>query len=72
MTEVPPIDWSVHDKYPPDEVACRCGRIYYSHVKARAVEGVFDIWTRLPCPACGKDHGHVRRASSPPEREIIG
>lgn len=68
MSDKPVIDWSVFDKYEPNEIYCVCGAMYHSHSKLVNWNGKLTHFTKQPCPGCGKDHGHTRRISSPPER----
>lgn len=66
------IDWSAHDKYERATITCECGTVYLSHCKHVNHEGRFVGVTQTPCPSCGKDVGHIRRAEHPPERWTIG
>lgn len=61
------INWSEFDKYPEDTVECTCGKVYRSHVKGVATNGSFMMATRVACPGCGRQVGHVRAARSDPE-----
>jgi hypothetical protein len=65
------IDWQVFDKYPPNEVECRCGAIYKSHTKAVREDGEFRHYRRVPCPNCGATKDGMRRISSPSESWTI-
>jgi hypothetical protein len=61
------VDWTAFNKYSEDTIECRCGAVYRSHAKAKLLETGFTVITRKPCPACGKDRGHVRSARTDPE-----
>jgi len=67
----PEVNWSAHDQYPENEIECTCGMIYQSHSKHVNHEGKLVGVTRKPCPACGKDHDHIRAARSTPERQVL-
>jgi hypothetical protein len=47
------IDWSAFDRYPENEVTCRCGAEFSSHTKF-VNEPAPHIEARKPCPKCGR------------------
>lgn len=61
------VDWSKFDQYPEDTITCQCGAVYRSHAKGKIEVDAFVLYTRKPCPGCGKTSDHVRRVSSDPE-----
>lgn len=62
------IDWSVFEGMSKTTCHCRCGTVYSSHAKGIGVKGEFQMITKTPCPACGKNVNNCRRYSTPPER----
>lgn len=65
------IDWSGFPDQPDQTIDCQCGAIYRSHAKLVTIDGKLVMYTRMPCPQCGKDHGHTRATYSDPERMVI-
>lgn len=65
------IDWSVFEEVPSDTVYCRCGAVYRSNVKMVRDGESLVIWTQVPCPGCGRDHGHVKRVSGDRETMVL-
>lgn len=60
------VDWGPLDVYTPDEVECRCGTIFYSHVKFIGPPLNKNL-SRVPCPNCGT-RTNFRRVTSPRHR----
>jgi hypothetical protein len=65
------IDWSVFDKYPYNEVECKCGAIHDTHTKAVSEPDGLHHYRRHPCPHCHAIKDNVRRVSMPPEKWVI-
>jgi hypothetical protein len=65
------VDWTPLLKYPPNEVECKCGTVYYSHTKGVTVNGVYIHLCLKACPKCGHSVDSVRRVSTSPERITV-
>jgi len=66
MDDRPTVDWSIHERFPLDEVECKCGVIFYAYAKliTTSVRGVHLV-SRIPCPGCGFDDRVLRVCSAP-------
>lgn len=68
MSTKPTVDWRKFRDWPRPTLTCRCGTKYLSHCKHTWHEGQFVGVAETPCPNCGADFGHIRRAEHPPEQ----
>lgn len=67
----PEVDWEALRKYGTSEIECECGAVYRSRYKFVYALSPVSV-TETACPSCGKDFGHVVRASSDPEYMTTG
>lgn len=67
----PDVDWSILNQYPPDWVECVCGERFASRFKFQQRGPELVGCTQVPCPKCGKEHGHVKTARSGPFEENL-
>lgn len=68
MSTKPNVDWTKFQDWPRPTLTCRCGTQYLSHCKHTWHDGQFVGVAETPCPTCGADFGHIRRAEHPPEQ----
>ncbi len=60
------LGWEIFDGDPESDCHCKCGEVFFSHVKAiyDSGSGKRRLVSRKPCPSCGKDNA-LRRAVDP-------
>lgn len=67
----PIVDWDAFEQYPQNTIECTCGAVYRSHSK-HVIHGTNLVGvTQTPCPTCSKTIGHIRRASTHGEKQIL-
>jgi len=65
------IDWSVFDGDPEYNCTCRCGAQFRSHYKAFYDRGGRAVYSRKPCPGCGR-HDNISGIRSDWESFSLG
>jgi hypothetical protein len=64
----PFVDWTPHYKYSKSTITCECGAVYRSYSKhVLTTDKRFVGVTETPCPNCGKEFDHIRKAENDPE-----
>lgn len=63
--KLPNIDWTSFDKYAESSIVCRCGGIFRSHAKMKSGVTSMVLWTRKPCPSCGRHDSSISVKSDP-------
>jgi len=51
-----------------DTCYCKCGSIYRSSSKLKLIDGDLKLFTKEPCPSCGKSINNCIKISSDPEK----
>ena len=63
------VDWTIVEKYPPNEITCRCGALFHAHAMFDKEKGRKVL--RRPCPKCLRDD-NFWKISSAPESMTLG
>ncbi len=64
------IDWSEFDGIPEHSLGCCCGTSFRGHAKVIYEGEHRGVYSRVPCPACGRSD-QIKRISSDPEYQVI-
>lgn len=53
-TSDPKINWEPLDEFPEHLCLCHCGVNFYSHAKYCLTVRPYGLFSRKPCPGCGR------------------